>query len=84
MQDRVENAKQQSQSNKQRKKNTDRVRKSRLSMFDSVRSSSSAIFSQSSSGEGAGDDTGRWKPFLNQPFCFIYALPFVVDRKEKL
>ena len=80
--DRVGNAKQQSQSNKQRKKNTDRVRRSRLSMFDSVRSSSSAIFSQSSSGEG-GDDTGRWNSFLNQSFCFIYALPFAVDRKGR-
>lgn len=40
---------------KSKKKNGE-VRKSRLSMFDSVRSSSSAVLSQSSSG---GDDTGE-------------------------
>ena len=39
---------------KNKKKNGE-VRRSRLSMFDSVRSSSSAVLSQSSSG---GDDTG--------------------------
>ena len=51
------------------------VRKSRLSMFDSVRSSSSAVsVSQSSSG---GDDTGKDSCY------FICQLPFVTDVKVK-
>ena len=53
VQDRVGNAK----AKRNHKKNNGEVRKSRLSMFDSVRSSSSAVsVSQSSSG---GDDTGK-------------------------
>lgn len=54
------NSKHQIHGNKKRKKNSQPVQKSmrRLSMFDSIRSSSSNIFSQSSSGEG-GDDIGN-------------------------
>ena len=53
VQDRVGNAK----AKRRHKKKNGEVRKSRLSMFDSVRSSSSAVsVSQSSSG---GDDTGK-------------------------
>lgn len=51
------NSKHQIHGNKKRKKSSQPVQKSmrRLSMFDSIRSSSSNVFSQSSSGEG-GDD----------------------------
>ena len=53
VQDRVGNAK----AKRSHKTKNGEVRKSRLSMFDSVRSSSSAVsVSQSSSG---GDDTGK-------------------------
>lgn len=64
VQDRVGNAK----SKLSRKTKNGEVRKSWLSMFDSVRSSSSAVsVSQSSSG---GDDTGEFLLFhLLAPFC---------------
>ena len=65
VQDRVKNAKQKKTSNKQKKKhNGELIRNSRLNMFDSVRSVSSASLSHIESSSG-GDETGKWKYFCS-------------------
>ena len=65
VQDRVKNAKQKKTSNKQKKKhNGERIRNSRLNMFDSVRSVSSASLSHVGSSSG-GDETGKWNYFYS-------------------